>query len=134
MALYEIGIVLSTTFEEAERNALLDELRAIIVKEGAELVNENVWGKRGLAYEIKHQREGFYVFWKFNGAGPVVKALEFKLRVSELVLRYLTLNLDTEMRRARKMEKKRAEQKALKAAKEASLVTRAPEPVSQEAQ
>lgn len=133
MPLYEVGVVLTTTIEEQERENFLGELRALLAKEGAAIVKEDVWGKRMLAYAIKHQREGFYVFWQFNGEGKAVKALEFKLRVSDQVMRYLTLNLDQEMRRAHKMERRRAEQKAAKAAKEAREAAGPAEAVSQEA-
>lgn len=120
MALYEVGIVLTTTLDDQEREAFLAELRTLLAAQKAEIVKQDVWGKRNLAYEIKHQREGFYVFWQFEGAGPAVKALEYKLRLSDQVLRYLTLNLDQELQRSRKMEKVRAKQKAAKAAKEAA--------------
>ena len=120
MALYEVGIVLTTTLDDQEREAFLAELRTLLAAQKAEIVTQDVWGKRNLAYEIRHQREGFYVFWQFEGTGPAVKALEYKLRLSDQVLRYLTLNLDRELQRSRKMEKVRAKQKAAKAAKEAA--------------
>jgi small subunit ribosomal protein S6 len=119
MPLYELGVIINTTLEDEERNAFLGELKDLLAKEGASIVKEDVWGKRSLAYSIKHQREGFYVFWQYDGPGTVVKPLEYKLRLSDQVLRYLNLNLDREMQRARKMAKVRAEQKAAKrAAKE----------------
>jgi small subunit ribosomal protein S6 len=119
MPLYELGVIVNTTLEDEERNAFLGELKDLLAKEGASIVKEDVWGKRTLAYSIKHQREGFYVFWQYDGPGSVVKPLEYKLRLSDQVLRYLNLNLDREMQRARKMAKVRAEQKAAKrAAKE----------------
>jgi small subunit ribosomal protein S6 len=105
----------------------------MLAKDSATIVKEDVWGKRMLAYSIKHQREGFYVFWQYEGEGPAVKNLEYKLRLSEQVLRYLTLNLDQELQRARKREKRRAAQKAAKAAKEAREAARPAEATSQEA-
>lgn len=120
MALYEVGIVLTTTLDDQEREAFLGELRALLEAQKAEIVKQDVWGKRNLAYEIEHQREGYYVFWQFEGGGPAVRALEYRLRLSDPVLRYLTLNLDRELQRSRKMEKVRAKQKAAKAAKEAA--------------
>jgi small subunit ribosomal protein S6 len=119
MPLYELGVIVNTTLDDEERNAFLGELKELLAKGGASIVKEDVWGKRTLAYSIKQQREGFYVFWQYEGPGTVVKPLEFKLRLSDQVLRYLNLNLDRETRRARKMAKVRAEQKAAKrAAKE----------------
>jgi small subunit ribosomal protein S6 len=119
MPLYELGVIVNTTLEDEERNVFLGELKELLAKGGASIVKEDVWGKRTLAYSIKHQREGFYLFWQYEGPGTVVKPLEYKLRLSDQVLRYLNLNLDRETRRARKMAKVRAEQKAAKrAAKE----------------
>lgn len=122
MPLYEVGIALTTTLDDQEREAFLEELRTLLAAQKAEITKQDVWGRRNLAYEIRHQREGFYVFWQFEGPGTAVKALEYKLRLSDPVLRYLTLNLDQEMRRSRKMERVRAEQKAAKAAKEAAAL------------
>lgn len=112
MALYELGLVLSVDLDHEERDAFLGELRKLLEGGGASIVKEDVWGKRNLAYEIDHKREGFYVFWQFEGPGTVIKPLEYKIRLSDQVLRYLSLNLDREMRRSRKMERRRAERKA----------------------
>jgi len=118
MALYELGLVLSNEPAEEERNAYLGEIRDLIAGESGEIVKEDVWGKRNLAYEIKHQREGFYLFWQIEAQGNLVKPLEYKLRLSDIVLRYLVINLDREMQRARKMDRVKAERKAAKAAKQ----------------
>jgi small subunit ribosomal protein S6 len=129
MPLYELGVVINATLEENDRNAFLGELKDLLAKEGAAIVKEDVWGKRNLAYSINHQREGFYVFWQYEGPGTVIKPLEYKLRLSDQVLRYLNLNLDREMQRARKMAKVRAEQKAAKrAAKERAQAAAAAAP------
>jgi small subunit ribosomal protein S6 len=135
MPLFELGVILTNTIDEQEREAFLGELKALLTKEGATIVKEDVWGKRMLAYEIKHQREGFYVFWQYEGPGTVVKPLEYRLRLSEQVLRFLHLNLDREMQRSRKMERVRAEQKAAKreARAAAAAAAAAAAPASQEA-
>jgi small subunit ribosomal protein S6 len=111
MALYELGLVLNADLEQEERDSFLDEVRQLLAAGKASIVKEDVWGKRTLAYEIDHKREGYYLFWQFEGPGSVIRPLEYKLRLSDQVLRYLTLNLDRELRRARKMEKRRAERK-----------------------
>jgi len=119
MPLYELGVILDPTLEDEQRTAFLGELKELLTKEGATIVKEDVWGKRTLAYSINHKREGFYLFWQYDGPGGVVKPLEYRLRLSDQVMRFLNLNLDREMQRARKMEKVRAAHKAAKrAAKE----------------
>lgn len=133
MSLYELGMVLGPDLDDQAREAFLQELRQLLDSQNAKLVKEEVWGKRSLAYPIRHKREGYYVFWQFESAGKAVAPLEYKLRLSDEVLRFLTLNLDREMRRARKMSNLRAAQKAAKAAEQEVEVESVPqvEPESQ---
>ena len=119
MSLYELGLVLNADLGDEDRTAFLSEIRDLVSGEGGEIVQEDVWGKRKLAYIIDHQREGYYLFWRIESEGTLINPLEYKLRLSDQVLRYLTLNLDREMRRARKAERLKAAKKAAKAAKAA---------------
>ena len=124
MPLYELGVLLDASLEDEQRSAFLGELRELLSREKATIIKEDVWGKRILAYTIKHKREGYYIFWQYEAPGTVIKPLEYRLRLSDQVLRYLNLNLDRETQRARKMAKVRAEQKAAKrAAKERAEAT-----------
>jgi small subunit ribosomal protein S6 len=119
MPLYELGLVLTTDLDAEEREAFIGELKGLLTGGGATFVKEDVWGKRMLAYEIRHKREGYYLFWQFDAPGTVIKPLEYRLRLSDPVLRFLTLNLDVEMRRKKKFDRKRAEKKAESARKAA---------------
>jgi len=119
MPLYEVGVILNAQLEDQDRAAFLGELKELLAREKATIVKEDVWGKRVLAYEIKHQREGYYVFWQYEAPGSAVKQLETKLKLSDQVLRFLHLNLDRETQRAKKMARVRAEQKAAKKAHKA---------------
>lgn len=116
MPLYELGLVLTPDLEEEAREAFIGDLKQLLTSHGATFVKEDVWGKRALAYPIRHKREGYYLFWQFEAPGTAVAPLEYKLRLSDEVLRYLTLNLDRELRRARKLSAARAAQQAAKAA------------------
>jgi small subunit ribosomal protein S6 len=127
MALYELGLVLVPELEGDEREAFLTELRTLLDAGGAKITKEDVWGKRTLAYQIDHKREGFYLFWQFEAPGTVIKPLEYKLRLSDQVMRFLALNLDNELRRSRKFELLRAKKKASSAAaREAARESAAP--------
>ena len=114
MPLYEVGIILQSSLEEPEREAFIAELRQLLAAQHATIVNEDVWGKRTLAYEIDLQREGYYLFWRYEGPGTAPAPFETKLRLSDQVIRFLHLNLDRETKRARKMEKVRAAEKIAK--------------------
>ncbi|MFH1176203.1 MAG: 30S ribosomal protein S6 [Acidobacteriota bacterium] len=127
MALYELGLVLTPELEGEEREAFLTELKTLLDAGGAKIVKEDVWGKRTLAYQIDHKREGFYLFWQFEAPGTVIKPLEYKLRLSDQVMRFLALNLDNELRRSKKFELLRAKKKASSAAaREAACENAAP--------
>jgi small subunit ribosomal protein S6 len=115
MPLYELGLLLSSELESEEREAFLGEIRQLLTAEGATITKEDVWGRRALAYQIDHKREGFYVFWQYEGPGTVIKPLEYRLRLSDQVVRYLNLNLDRELQRSRKMDQRRKLAKARKA-------------------
>lgn len=119
MPLYELGLLLSAELESEDREAFLGEIRQLITSGGASISKEDVWGKRLLAYQIDHKREGFYVFWQFVGPGAVIKPLEYRLRLSDQVLRFLTLNLDNELRRSRKFEELKKKRKAKSASEKA---------------
>ena len=114
MPLYELGLLLNSELESEEREAFLGEIRQLLAAEGATITKEDVWGRRNLAYEIGKKREGYYIFWQIEAPGTLIKPLEYRLRLSDQVMRYINLNLDREMQRARKMEKVRAEHKAAK--------------------
>ena len=129
MPLYELGLLLSTELESEEREAFLGEIRQLLAAEGATITKEDVWGRRALAYQIDHKREGFYVFWQIDGPGTLIKPLEYRLRLSDQVIRYLNLNLDRELQRSRKMEQRRRQAKARKAEAAAKLAGAAVEPV-----
>jgi small subunit ribosomal protein S6 len=121
MPLYELGLLLSAELESEEREAFLGEIRQLLTAEGATIAKEDVWGRRNLAYQIDHKREGYYVFWQIDGPGTLVKPLEYRLRLSDQVMRYINLNLDREMQRSRKMELRRKQAKARKAEAAARL-------------
>jgi len=116
MPTYELGLVLTPELEGEERDAFLGEVRQLIAGAGGEILKEDDWGKRSLAYPINHKRDGFYTFWTFLAPGTVVAPLEYKLRISDHVLRHLVLNMDRELRRSHKMERVRTARKVKKAA------------------
>jgi small subunit ribosomal protein S6 len=121
MPLYELGLLLNADLESEDREAFLGEIRQLLAAEGATITKEDVWGRRNLAYQIDHKREGYYVFWQMEGPGTLIKPLEYRLRLSDQVVRYLNLNLDRELQRSRKMEQRRRQAKARKAEAAAKL-------------
>ena len=69
----------------------------IIRKEKGSVDKVDVWGKRRLAYEIGKSREGIYIQMNYKGGGPMVSVMERSMRLSEEVIRYLTVKQDVEV-------------------------------------
>ncbi len=73
------------------------------------------WGKRRLAYKVDKYREGAYVLFQFTAEADVVKELERRLRVSDLVLKFLTVRIDETLKRLEKRKKERDKRAAKRA-------------------
>jgi small subunit ribosomal protein S6 len=74
------------------------------------------WGKRRLAYRVDKHREGSYVFFQFTCAPETVKELERRLRVTDSVIKFLTVRIDETLKRLEKRKKARDKRAAKRAA------------------
>jgi small subunit ribosomal protein S6 len=92
---YEVTYILKPSLEEAEIDARVATLAAVLTNNGGEIVGDiEKMGKRRLAYEIDDTREGFYVVMKFKSEAAQAKELERQMRLSEDVMRALLIRLD----------------------------------------
>ncbi len=91
MRKYETLIVLRPDLEEEERVALIEKFKEIISAEG-EVTNIDEWGNKKLAYEIEKLREGYYLIVEYQAETTLPKEFERNLKISENVLRYMTVN------------------------------------------
>jgi len=88
---YETLLIASSDLEEPGLKALLDEVAALIVREGGLVKGIDVWGLRRLEYPIKHQDSGHYAVINFEADAGVVKELERVMGIRDDVLRTKTL-------------------------------------------
>ncbi len=72
-------------------------VKTIIEERGGQILNVDNWGKRKLAYEIKKERKGIYLFWKYLGNPAIVAEFERNMRLLDPVMRYMTIKLDTDV-------------------------------------
>ena len=94
MQQYEIVIVLTPLLSvevAAEANAKFSK---ILTDGGAEIVQEDNWGLKKLAYPIQKKTTGYYHLTEFKAPGELINKLEVELRRDERVLRFLTISLD----------------------------------------
>jgi len=69
-----------------------------VAKQGAEMLKFEDWGKKKLAYEIKKQKRGHYAFFQFKGAPAAVSELERTYKMTDAVIKFLTVKLEKELR------------------------------------
>lgn len=118
---YEFVYVLAPTVSNAEVESLQREMGEQIGKLGGAVENTDLWGRRKLAYPIGDFTEGIYVVQLIRGPGTMVAELERRMRVHDDVLRYLTVRVDDDLRKAQRAAEKR------KAAAERRRAARRPE-------
>jgi small subunit ribosomal protein S6 len=85
---YEIVYVIRPDLSDEDRSAKVDRIHALVTEHGGEIEKTEDWGKRVLAYEIRHCAEGFYGLSEFRLPPNAVKTIEDRLRIDEEILRY----------------------------------------------
>ena len=91
---YETVFILTPVLSDVQMKEAVEKFKAILVAEGAEIVNEENWGLRKLAYPIQKKTPGFYHLLQFEAEGALVDKLETAYRRDERVIRFLTFRLD----------------------------------------
>ena len=93
---YELVLVVNAKIEDDARAAVVDKAKAYVERFGGTITEVEEWGKRKLAYEIQHMKEGFYYFVQFEAAAEAPAEIERRVRIMENVLRYLVVRKDAE--------------------------------------
>ena len=88
---YEVLYIVRADLEDDKVQDIIKRVNTIIEKAGGTAERTNVWGKRKLAYEVKHQKEGSYVLQDFQIGPDGVPELEAALKITEEVLRHLVV-------------------------------------------
>lgn len=88
---YETMYILRPDLAEEQVEQAISKYQNLIREQGAEQIEIQHRGKRRLAYEIKRQREGVYIQMNYQGPGTLIAPLERAMRLSEEVIRYLTI-------------------------------------------
>ena len=86
---YESVFILRPDLDEERTGGLLNRVKAIVEDAGGRMVKMDRWGKRRLAYEIKHLREGYYVVVHFDAPPAAAKELDRVFRITDEVLRHI---------------------------------------------
>jgi small subunit ribosomal protein S6 len=104
---YEVVFIVDPTVDD-EVAKLTDNFKQVVLDQGGSVTKAETMGKRQLAYEILHKKEGTFVLMEIEGSGREIAELERRMRVNDRVLRYLTVRVDEDRRRADKLKGRRA--------------------------
>ena len=111
---YETVFILTPVLSDAQMKEAVEKFTNLLKAQGAEIVNEEAWGLKKLAYNIQKKSSGFYALLEFNAEPSVINTLETGFRRDEKVIRYITVKQDkysaayAEKRRAKWSAKKEA--------------------------
>jgi len=91
---YETVFILTPVLSDVQMKEAVSKFRQVLTDNGAEVINEEDWGLRKLAYPIQNKSTGFYTLLEFKAPGEVIAKLETEYRRDERVIRFLTFKLD----------------------------------------
>ena len=116
MRIYEELFVVRPDATEEEVDPVIEQLKNVITQAGGTLDKTEKWGVRKLAYRVLKYNEGQYILLQFSAKPETVKEVERRLRVADLVLKFLTVRIDERLKRIEKRKKAREKRAARKPA------------------
>jgi len=91
---YETVFILTPVLSDAQMKEAVEKFKNILLEDSAEIVNEECWGLRKLAYPIEKKSTGFYCLLEFDAKPTTIDKLEIQFRRDEKVIRFLTTKMD----------------------------------------
>jgi small subunit ribosomal protein S6 len=102
---YELMFIVRPDMVEEDQDKLISTLESNVTSTGGTVKNVEKMGKRRLAYTVRTFRDGVYILLTVEGGGAVIHELERRLRVTEPVIKFLTVRIDEEQKRLEKIKK-----------------------------
>ena len=112
---YETVFIATPVLSENQMKEAVQKFKKVITDNSGEIVHEENWGLRKLAYPIQKKSTGFYYLIEFTGSGDLIEKLEIQYRRDERIIRFLTFRMDkfaveyAEKKRRKKEEKSKEE-------------------------
>jgi small subunit ribosomal protein S6 len=123
--LYDLIFIARPATPEEEIKKILTLIEHTCAEKGGKIEKTEHWGTRKLAYRVAKHREGIYVYQQIHTThGELISELERRLRVQDTVIKYLTVRLDEDLKRQKKLTQKREK----RAARRPRRTTPAPAP------
>jgi small subunit ribosomal protein S6 len=112
---YELMFIVRPDMVDEDLNKLVSTLGSSVTAAGGTIKSE-IWGKRRLAYTVRKFNDGIFVLLVIDGTGAMVHEVERRLRVTEPVIKFITVRTDEELKRLDKIKKIRDARKKTSAA------------------
>ena len=122
---YEVMYIVNPDTPAETIGKLNEAVGKLIEKEGGTVVRMDDIGIRRLAYPIQKKEDGYYVLFEIDGSGQEIAELERRMRVNDMIMRYITVRVDEDRKAATKRREKR-EARAAKRTKFRPAATEAP--------
>lgn len=110
---YEVMFIVNPNTPDDELERIVGSMSEIVTSLGGIITKTEMMGRRRLAYPIEKKTEGIYVLFEIDGSGKEIAELERKMRVTEQIIRYISVRVDEERKAAEKIRSTR-ERKASK--------------------
>jgi small subunit ribosomal protein S6 len=91
---YETVFILTPVLSDDQMKETVNKFKGLLTDNGAEMLNEELWGLKKLAYPIQKKSTGFYVLFEFKAEPTLIKKLETNFRRDEKVIRFQTVKLE----------------------------------------
>src|SRR5438128_4808905 len=104
---YELVYILPPDTTEQQVAELHEQVGQVVTRMNGQMEKNENWGRRRLAYEIGHHKEGVYVLDVINGSGELMKELDRRLRVMDIVIRHMVVRVDEEKKVVDRTQTKR---------------------------
>jgi small subunit ribosomal protein S6 len=106
---YELVYVVSPVATDEQVSELHTQIESVVQRMGGRVEKTENWGRRKLAYEIGHQKEGTYVLEVITGSGDLMKEIDRRLKVIDYVIRHLIVRVDEDEQVVERRRSKRTE-------------------------
>ena len=129
MRTYEVVFIAAPTLTNEELEAFITHAQSVVEGKNGKVVKVDNWGKKPLAYKIKKYRDAYYVVLTIEADGSAIAELERRFRVTDYVMRYLSVRIDEGLKRSEKIKAARQKKSASKKVAAASAEESPMEPV-----
>jgi small subunit ribosomal protein S6 len=116
MRIYEELFIVRPDATDEEIDPLIEQLTTLITGQGGSMIKTDKWGVRKLAYRVQKRNEGYYILLQFNGQPETVRELERRLRVADMVIKFITVRIDEKLKKIEKRRKEREKRASRKPA------------------